>query len=77
MKRLPRGSISPATTRVLLALLWLHRHHQRPTVRAVADRAGMNVANCHQRLRRLQDEGLVAGLGVPGGLHATCRPVDR
>lgn len=63
--------ISPATTRVLLALMV----EDRPaSVRRIAARAGITVAPCHRHLTRLQELGLV---DWEAGKQRTVHPLVR
>lgn len=54
----PPGSVPFSQTRaaVLIAVIY----QRRPTVRSVAEYAGVNVQTAHRHLERLRDVGLIA-----------------
>lgn len=59
--RLPPGAVSPAQTRLVLAVLAVHQRDGRATVRSVMDEAGLrSPGSLVQRLRSLRDLGLIA-----------------
>lgn len=66
-------TISPAQTRVFLALLAEWEKHGRVTIRAVAKRLGLaGVGSVHTHLSALREAGLVAW---DDGRSATLRPL--
>lgn len=70
---IPSEAVPPALTRAYIALL----DCPRPTVRVVALRCGVSPTTAWSALVRLDALGLVAGLGIAGGLRATYLPVKN
>lgn len=67
----PPETITPAVTRVLLALI----DQDRPTVRSIGEACGLKSSNTvHFHLKTLRTLGLVAW---EPGQHATIRPLVR
>lgn len=64
-------AVSPALTRVLLAVVAEHHDHGRATVRSVAARADLSIRVTHQHLVRLRRRELVA---FEDGRAGTLRP---
>jgi DNA-binding IclR family transcriptional regulator len=64
----PPGAQGPSCTRVLLAVVILHR----PTVRSVAAATGLSAARAHAQLVDLRRHGLVAW---EDGKDGTLRPL--
>lgn len=56
--------ISPARTRVMLALLAVYARDGRATVRSVAAEDGRATTTTYWHLFALADEGLVGGIGT-------------
>lgn len=72
------GIVSPATTRVLLAVVAVHQRDGRSTIRSVATQAGRCVATTYRHLLRLRDLGLVAWDETKvGTLRPTVREVSQ
>ena len=71
----PRTQIVGRTSRArtLLAAIRLTEHGRRLTVRTIAAHTGLGSAITHYHLNRLQDDGLITGLGTPGGLRVAVR----
>lgn len=57
--RIPSDAVSPAATRVFLALLAEYETTGRATVRAVAKRSHRSIAIVHRHLTALRTAGLV------------------
>jgi len=66
------GYVTPARTKVLLALIAVHNRDGRATVRSVAAEAGRNVSTTFFHLRHLKAAGLVESTAISAG---TLRPL--
>lgn len=64
--------LGPGTTKVMLALLELHRRGGHVTIRSLADEAGTSISRVHHHLKRLRDAGLV---DWKDRAHGTLRPL--
>lgn len=64
--------LSPARTRVLLALIRVYQRDGRATVRGVADEAGVHLSTAYTHLCSLLEAGLLARVSKTGG---TLRPL--